>query len=351
MGITNIKFGRNPAAEAGYQNLRAQVDVSDPLNPLVSIEVPLATATAAGILKTPTLAITNAGAAHNFFTSFDSTTGLFSKAQPAEADLTFTDITTGNVSITMHGFVPKAPNDATRFLDGTGNYGTPAGGGGGGGGSSAVAAHTSKRYACVSTDRSSTIYQLGDVGNVLASMWNGGVAPTTTHPVANEIYQTSNDNVAGYYGKMNYITGKNLQMLFNGYITQITDTRFWCGFSDTAGTTAWGGTDTPTGKFAAFRFSSVATDTNYQCCTSDGSTQTTTDSGVAADTNGHAFAIEFADGTPAVLFYIDSVLVATVTTNLPGNGVVMNYYIGAGPHAYGGGVLLGFSEVQTWFDK
>lgn len=36
-----------------------------------------------------------------------------------------TDIATNNVSTSAHGFAPKAPNDATKYLDGTGNYSTP----------------------------------------------------------------------------------------------------------------------------------------------------------------------------------------------------------------------------------
>lgn len=39
-----------------------------------------------------------------------------------------TDITTLNVSTTAHGLTPKLPNDATKFLDGTGAYSIPAGG-------------------------------------------------------------------------------------------------------------------------------------------------------------------------------------------------------------------------------
>lgn len=50
------------------------------------------------------------------------------KVQEGKLDLS--DITTFNVSITKHGFAPKAPNDATKFLDGTGAYSTPSGGGG-----------------------------------------------------------------------------------------------------------------------------------------------------------------------------------------------------------------------------
>lgn len=47
-----------------------------------------------------------------------------------EGDLSLTDITTANVSTTKHGFAPKLPNDATKYLDGTGSYSVPSGGGG-----------------------------------------------------------------------------------------------------------------------------------------------------------------------------------------------------------------------------
>jgi hypothetical protein len=43
-----------------------------------------------------------------------------------EGELTLADVTTANVSITKHGFAPKAPNDASKYLDGTGAYTTPA---------------------------------------------------------------------------------------------------------------------------------------------------------------------------------------------------------------------------------
>jgi hypothetical protein len=45
-----------------------------------------------------------------------------------DATIATSDITTNNVSITKHGWTPKAPNDATKYLDGTGAYSVPAGG-------------------------------------------------------------------------------------------------------------------------------------------------------------------------------------------------------------------------------
>jgi len=44
-----------------------------------------------------------------------------------DAGIIFSDITTNNVSTSKHGFAPKAPNDATQYLDGSGAYSVPAG--------------------------------------------------------------------------------------------------------------------------------------------------------------------------------------------------------------------------------
>lgn len=49
-------------------------------------------------------------------------TGANIKALVTDANMTTTDITTNNVSTTKHGFVPKAPNDAKKYLDGTGAF-------------------------------------------------------------------------------------------------------------------------------------------------------------------------------------------------------------------------------------
>jgi len=51
-----------------------------------------------------------------------TTLGTISTGSIPESKLTFTDITTGDVSTSYHGFVPKAPNDTTKFLSGGGTY-------------------------------------------------------------------------------------------------------------------------------------------------------------------------------------------------------------------------------------
>ena len=53
------------------------------------------------------------------------------EAQPniAESDLSLSNVATADVSTSRHGFAPKAPNDATKFLNGVGAYSTPPGGG------------------------------------------------------------------------------------------------------------------------------------------------------------------------------------------------------------------------------
>lgn len=50
-------------------------------------------------------------------------------AKVTEAMQVLADNTTQNVSITKHGYAPKAPNDATKFLNGVGGYTVPSGAG------------------------------------------------------------------------------------------------------------------------------------------------------------------------------------------------------------------------------
>lgn len=80
------------------------------------------TAKGATIADTDLVAISESAGGGSYVSK--SVTGANIKALVTDANLTTTDITTNNVSTSKHGFAPKAPNDATQFLDGTGAYDT-----------------------------------------------------------------------------------------------------------------------------------------------------------------------------------------------------------------------------------
>lgn len=68
---------------------------------------------------------------------------------------------------------------------------------------------------------------------------------------------------------------------------------------------------------AYFRYTDATNGGRWQCLTAKGGVRTTTDSGITADTNYHAFTIEINEAGTSAAFYIDGVLVQTITTNLP----------------------------------
>jgi hypothetical protein len=88
--------------------------------------------------RAPTGDITSAGAVKLYQGTGTSTyTSVALSSTPrvevsgvTEAMQTLADNTTGNVSASAHGYAPKAPNDATKYLDGTGAWSAPTGGGG-----------------------------------------------------------------------------------------------------------------------------------------------------------------------------------------------------------------------------
>lgn len=72
----------------------------------------------------------------------------------------------------------------------------------------------------------------------------------------------------------------------------------------------------PTAHIAAIRFLD-GTDTNFRCCTKDGSTLNNEDSGVAKDTNWHDLRIETPDAGTTYNFYIDGAFVKACTAHVP----------------------------------
>ncbi len=118
-------------------------DLTDYSSPLDADLVPIVE-TATGITKKITWAnITaffnslyagNSGAAIRSLLGISTLSGSNTGDQTiSDATISTSDITTNNVSTSKHGFAPKLPNDATKYLDGTGAYSVPPGSGGGSG--------------------------------------------------------------------------------------------------------------------------------------------------------------------------------------------------------------------------
>lgn len=85
---------------------------------------------AAAAAGTWTLTLPTTDGNANEFLQTDGS-GVSTWAVVTDALLSTSDITTNNVSTTKHGFAPKAPNDATKFLNGVGAWAVPSGGGSG----------------------------------------------------------------------------------------------------------------------------------------------------------------------------------------------------------------------------
>lgn len=107
-----------------------------------------------------------------------------------DATLPFSDITTNNVSITKHGFVPKAPNDVTQFLNGTGAWSVPT--------SSAASAGSLTGTTLASNVVNSSLTTLGTlinltVTNPIAGSITGNAATVTTIPtLSGDVTNTGN---------------------------------------------------------------------------------------------------------------------------------------------------------------
>lgn len=147
-------------------------------NGVVSVRTAAATGT-----WTLTLPTTNGNA--NEYWQTDGN-GVSAWAPVTDALLSTSDVTTNNVSTSKHGFAPKAPNDATKYLDGTGAWSVPAGGGGGKTVSLVRSINESPIstgvYSKTTTSTAVNIVALTGSTNVVT--YNGATAATVAHGAA-----------------------------------------------------------------------------------------------------------------------------------------------------------------------
>lgn len=213
---------------------------------------------------------------------------------------------------------PGASAGTTRFLREDATFAVPPA-------STPIFAQTAKRYSYFAPTPSSSISsapQIGDVILGVGTVFANASTPTATRGMSTTYQAATTATYCGAHTATTaaYCVGQNINGMFDVFIARTTDIRCWIGVSSNSSLTV---SDTPTGSYAMFRFSTVAGDTHWKCVTSNGTSQTVTDSGITADTNSHRFGIQFDDANSKVNFYIDGVLVGTNATNLPASGTVL----------------------------
>lgn len=119
--------------------------------------------------------------------------------------------------------------------------------------------------------------------------------------------------------------GRDLKMLALVALPTLTDLRVFVGTgSNSAGSQL--ASDSGATHFAAFRFSTSAGDTNWMCCTRDGTTTQVVDSGVPVTTGIFILAVHWDAATRTAKFRINDVLVATMSTNTPATTEGVRFY-------------------------
>lgn len=254
------------------------------------------------------------------------------------------------MTATQAGITPTPPNDATKFLDGTGHFTVPPSGGG----SSSFAKSRGRQFQVTAdgTNGIHTFVPQGDQSlNPRGTSWTDGEVPQASplRGPGSSRKHASADTYAGWNGSSLYQSGLDkINAVWRGWMGRTTDIRFWIVLTDafSGGLTV---SDTPSGNYAGFRFSAIGGDTQIQCCTSDGSTQTVASSGVTPDLASHSYGILFDDVTPAIKFYIDGNLVATITTHLPTSGSLLAMSALAAWHSATANPIIGaeFFAIET----
>lgn len=128
------------------------------------------------------------------------------------------------------------------------------------------------------------------------------------------------------------LVGKNMTFETALAISTTTSIRFRAGVGNGTGTN-WISADSLTSTiYAAFRFSTTASDTHFQCESGNGTAVTTVDSGVTPSANTiYLLSIQFNDSTPNIVYQINGSTVCTITTNLPATNSVMPFNITLSP--------------------
>ncbi len=129
-----------------------------------------------------------------------------------------------------------------------------------------------------------------------------------------------------------------------------SNSRCWFGWAGTP--VGIKGTDAPAVAVVAFRASVGAADTTWKAIVGDGVNQTVVDTTVAISTTvTQHFRIEWGLGATSILFYINDVLVATISTNLPAPTTNLRFILSV--ECVSGGVrrFITFSQIRGQYSN
>jgi hypothetical protein len=164
----------------------------------------------------------------------------------------------------------------------------------------------------------------GDVDNVDNNAPTVIAATTSAPTMLDYATATSTNNYDNLYGQPNYNSSANPDFQAYLKLTATTNIRIWSGLTSDGGGTMEGSAN-PAGNYAAFRYDTSASDTDYECITKDGTTQTITSSGIAPGTTGHKLEVILTLGSTNAQFLIDGAIVCNNTTHLPAASTMMRY--------------------------
>ena len=177
-----------------------------------------------------------------------------------------------------------------------------------------------RRQTILNVDGTSNAFQLSGEptpGTTLGGGSANSKSPTSTYGPGIFITTTTGSQGIGFIGTKNYLTGRNIWFYTLGWLNTLTTERAWFGITDQTLATM-SASDNPAGNYAAFRYSTLGSDSFWTCVTKDNTTQTVVATTVVPTSNAtQNFAIIFNDSVPNVVFYINGVSVCTITTHLP----------------------------------
>lgn len=156
-------------------------------------------------------------------------------------------------------------------------------------------------------------------GQATVTITTPGAAVNPFSDATGTYCEVSTSNVSGNAaGIVAFFTGRYDNITRFTWIVKtpvtLTSLRIWIGLNGN-GNSQFNDADSPDNQSIAFRYSTVAADTNWQCFTRT-TVNTQVDSGVVVSSDTR-YVFEVVVTTSQVQFYINGTLVATSTTNIP----------------------------------